>query len=63
MLAAYRTATQVDRRGAVLWQGEMIDEASRKMAESVAARGRAAGLRWVPTAADSSDGGDGPHDG
>ena len=31
-------------RGAVMFEGEMIDEASRKMAEQVAARGRAAGL-------------------
>ena len=30
--------------GAVMFEGEMIDEASRKMAESVAAKGRAAGL-------------------
>jgi citrate lyase subunit beta/citryl-CoA lyase len=60
MLAAYRTATQVDRRGAVLWQGEMIDEASRKMAESVAERGRAAGLRWVPSQGGAPDGGDTP---
>ena len=27
-----------------MFEGEMIDEASRKMAEQVAARGRAAGL-------------------
>jgi hypothetical protein len=27
-----------------MWEGEMIDEASRKMAEQVAARGRAAGM-------------------
>lgn len=32
------------RLGAVMFEGEMIDEASRKMAEQVAARGRAAGL-------------------
>jgi citrate lyase subunit beta/citryl-CoA lyase len=33
------------RRGAVMLGDEMIDEASRKMAEVVAAKGRAAGLR------------------
>ena len=33
-----------DGLGAVVFEGEMIDEASRKMAEQVAARGRAAGL-------------------
>ena len=45
LLDAYRKATGDDRRGAVMWEGEMIDEASRKMAESVVARGEAAGLR------------------
>ena len=40
ILAAYRQATESERRGAVLFEGEMIDEATRKMAESVAARGR-----------------------
>jgi citrate lyase subunit beta/citryl-CoA lyase len=45
LLDAYRQATEGDRRGAVMWEGEMIDEASRKMAEQIAARGRAAGLR------------------
>ena len=45
LLEAYRKATSDDRRGAVMWEGEMIDEASRKMAESVVARGEAAGLR------------------
>ena len=45
LLAAYRLATtEGERRGAVMWEGEMIDEASRKMAEQVAARGRAAGM-------------------
>jgi citrate lyase subunit beta/citryl-CoA lyase len=32
------------RLGAVMFEGEMVDEASRKMAEQVAAKGRAAGL-------------------
>jgi citrate lyase subunit beta/citryl-CoA lyase len=44
MLAAYRHATEVERLGAVMFGNEMIDEASRKMAEQLAARGRAAGL-------------------
>jgi citrate lyase subunit beta/citryl-CoA lyase len=44
MLEAYRHATEVERKGAVMFGNEMIDEASRKMAEQVAARGKAAGL-------------------
>jgi len=44
ILEAYRHATEVEFRGAVMFGNEMIDEASRKMAEQVAARGRAAGL-------------------
>jgi citrate lyase subunit beta / citryl-CoA lyase len=44
MLEAYRHATEVERQGAVMFGNEMIDEASRKMAEQLAARGRAAGL-------------------
>jgi citrate lyase subunit beta/citryl-CoA lyase len=44
MLTAYRHATEVERLGAVMFGNEMIDEASRKMAEQLAARGRAAGL-------------------
>jgi citrate lyase subunit beta / citryl-CoA lyase len=44
MLEAYRHATEVERVGAVMFGNEMIDEASRKMAEQLAARGRAAGL-------------------
>ncbi len=44
LLAAYRHATEVERRGAVLWHGEMIDEANRKMAVAIEAAGRAAGL-------------------
>jgi citrate lyase subunit beta/citryl-CoA lyase len=43
MLAALAAAEE-GRLGAVLFEGEMIDEASRKMAEGVAAKGRAAGL-------------------
>jgi citrate lyase subunit beta/citryl-CoA lyase len=44
ILEAYATATGSDGLGAVVFEGEMIDEASRKMAIAVAARGRAAGL-------------------
>ena len=41
---AYRTAIDEDRQGAVVFEGEMIDEASRKMAFSVVERGCAAGM-------------------
>ncbi|GAA3823010.1 aldolase/citrate lyase family protein [Sphaerisporangium flaviroseum] len=44
ILDAYEHATTVDKRGAVMLGDEMIDEASRKMALVVAAKGRAAGL-------------------
>lgn len=44
ILAAYCQATEGDGLGAVRYGGEMIDEATRKMAEAVAARGRALGL-------------------
>jgi citrate lyase subunit beta/citryl-CoA lyase len=43
LLEAYEQATQQDRRGAVLFEGEMIDEASRKMAAKFVARGERAG--------------------
>jgi citrate lyase subunit beta / citryl-CoA lyase len=52
MLEAYRHATEVEGRGAVMFGTEMIDEASRKMAEQLAARGRAAGLTPKKTWAD-----------
>jgi citrate lyase subunit beta/citryl-CoA lyase len=45
ILEAYQKATEEDRRGAVLFGEEMIDEASRKMAAVHAAQGRAAGLK------------------
>jgi citrate lyase subunit beta / citryl-CoA lyase len=50
ILAAYAHATSEagGSRGAVMLGDEMIDEASRKMAEVVAAKGRAAGLRVSP---------------
>jgi citrate lyase subunit beta / citryl-CoA lyase len=44
LLAAYDHATQVERKGAVMHEGQMIDEASRKIAEAVVARGVAAGM-------------------
>jgi len=44
LLEAYRHATEVERKGAVMYQGQMIDEASRKIAEAIVARGVAAGL-------------------
>jgi citrate lyase subunit beta/citryl-CoA lyase len=44
MLEAYRQATDVELRGAVMFGTEMIDEASRKMAEQVSLRGQAAGM-------------------
>jgi len=49
MLEAYRHATEVERTGAVMFGTEMIDEASRKMAEQLAMRGRAAGLERMKT--------------
>jgi len=44
ILEAYRRAVEVEHRGAVMLDGEMIDEASRKMALQVEAAGREAGL-------------------
>jgi citrate lyase subunit beta/citryl-CoA lyase len=44
IVEAYRAATDEQGYGAVVFEGEMIDEASRKMAESTAGRGRAAGM-------------------
>jgi citrate lyase subunit beta / citryl-CoA lyase len=44
ILDAYEYYTTVERRGAVRLDGEMIDEATRKLALVAAARGRAAGL-------------------
>ncbi len=43
MLAAYERARTAEGRGAAMFEGEMIDEANRKMAERIAAAGRAAG--------------------
>jgi citrate lyase subunit beta / citryl-CoA lyase len=44
ILEAYEYYTSVQNRGAVSLDGEMIDEASRKLALVAAARGRAAGM-------------------
>jgi citrate lyase subunit beta/citryl-CoA lyase len=44
ILDAYERATAIDGRGAVMLDDEMIDEASRKMALVIAAKGAAAGL-------------------
>ncbi|MER6574740.1 CoA ester lyase [Nonomuraea sp. NPDC001023] len=49
ILEAYEHYTTVERRGAVMLGEEMIDEASRKMALVVAAKGRAAGLARTKT--------------
>ena len=46
---AYAHATGVEERGAVMLGDEMIDEASRKMAESVVAKGQASGLTPTPS--------------
>jgi citrate lyase subunit beta/citryl-CoA lyase len=51
ILEAYRHATEVERKGAVMMGDEMIDEASRKMAMQFYTRGVAAGLS--PSAAAS----------
>jgi citrate lyase subunit beta/citryl-CoA lyase len=40
ILAAYHQATEGEGRGAVRFEGEMIDEATRKMAEAISRRGR-----------------------
>jgi citrate lyase subunit beta/citryl-CoA lyase len=48
IIARYRKTTEVDRLGATMLDGEMIDEASRKMAAQVSASGRAAGMAPSP---------------
>ena len=48
ILDAYRTATEDDRKGAVMFGDEMIDEASRKMAIKFVSRGERAGLSRSP---------------
>ncbi len=49
LLDAYAHATGSQARGAVMFGDEMIDEATRKMAEVTLARGRAQGLEPRPT--------------
>ena len=44
ILEAYRKATEEDRKGAVMFGDEMIDEASRKIAQKFVTRGERAGL-------------------
>ncbi|HUR48232.1 MAG TPA: CoA ester lyase [Acidimicrobiales bacterium] len=44
LLEAYREATEGDRKGAVMFGDEMIDEASRKMAVKFVTRGERAGF-------------------
>jgi citrate lyase subunit beta/citryl-CoA lyase len=44
ILEAYRKATEEDRKGAVMFGDEMIDEASRKIALKLVSRGERAGL-------------------
>jgi citrate lyase subunit beta/citryl-CoA lyase len=39
IIQAYARATHLDQRGAVMLGDEMIDEASRKMAQAIVARG------------------------
>ena len=61
ILEAYTQATEVDRKGAVMFGDEMIDEASRKMAAKFVSRGEA--RRADPQrrlAASRSDGGQSP---
>ncbi len=50
VLEAYRRATEEERTGAVMLGEEMIDEASRKIAQKFVARGQRAGLRRSATA-------------
>ncbi|HLN15209.1 MAG TPA: CoA ester lyase [Acidimicrobiales bacterium] len=48
ILDAYQKATEEERRGAVMFGDEMIDEASRKMAIKFVSRGTRAGLSRSP---------------
>ena len=54
ILDAYRHATEVERKGAVMLGDEMIDEASRKMASQFHTRGVAAGLKPSPVLLEES---------
>lgn len=44
ILESYQQALASERAGAAMFEGEMIDEASRKMAQQIVGRGHAAGL-------------------
>ena len=57
ILAAYRRATESEGRGAVRFEGEMIDEATRKMAEQIASRGRWLGMSPLTSAPEPPRGG------
>ena len=48
VLEAYKQATEGDRKGAVMFGDEMIDEASRKVAVKVVSRGERAGIKRSP---------------
>ena len=48
VLDAYREATEGERKGAVMLGDEMIDEASRKVAVTLVARGERAGMTRTP---------------
>jgi citrate lyase subunit beta / citryl-CoA lyase len=52
IIEAYAHATTVQARGAVMLGEEMIDEASRKMAEVIVARGHAAGYGEIGKASE-----------
>jgi citrate lyase subunit beta / citryl-CoA lyase len=45
VLEAYKSATEGDRKGAVMFGDEMIDEASRKVAVKLVAKGERAGMK------------------
>ena len=49
ILEAYEAAALQEGRGAAVFESEMIDEASRKMATSIVQRGRAIGMRRAGT--------------
>jgi citrate lyase subunit beta/citryl-CoA lyase len=60
ILKAYGRATGVEKVGAVMLGDEMIDEASRKMALVMVARGRSAGMKARPWPRSSGRRGDQP---
>src|SRR5579863_623653 len=49
LLDSYRQATEGDRKGAVMFGEEMIDEASRKVAVMLVAKGERAGMSRSPS--------------